>query len=242
MLQLARKHLGSQAGNVMINSLVGSIVMLIVIGATGAGILGMVMFHKAISDGSAATQEVALTDSTFRSDVLWASVIAATDSSKVELTVPGQNGRCRVATWSIIALGDGTKNIDVSVLNYPSFDAAVNPVRCSGAPAPANVQTITTDADPASAFTFANIGGRELTYSAGAATLSGPAAPPAGVKAQAWASPALAAVALNGASESSAGKRTEYRLSQTADNLSVIQEAADAPTHFVPEGNLTAVP
>lgn len=242
MLQRIKDRLGNQAGNLMINSLVGSIVTLIIIGATGAGVLSMVLIHKAINEGSQVTHEMALTDSTFRSDVLWASTITATDSTRVELTVPGQNGRCRLSAWAVDTLADGTKDITVSVINYPSYDATVNPVRCSGTPDPASTQTIVKGADAATAFTYANQGGRELAYSAGTAALAGPATAPAGVKAAAWNSTKLAAVALDTASENSKGKRTQYRISQTADNLSVIQEAADAATHFVPEGNLTALP
>lgn len=242
MLRQAKRHLRSEAGNFMINSLIGSMVMMVVIGATAAGILGIAMFQKAISDRSEVTQEAAVADATFRSDVLWASSITATDNSQVELVVPGQNGRCRVATWSISPAADGTMTVDVSVVNYPAFDASVNPVRCSGEPSAPSLQTIIKDADPETAFTYANPGGRELTYSAGTATVAGAAAAPSGVTAKAWASTKLAAVALNTAVASSTNRRTEYRVAQTADNLSVVQEAADAPSHLVPEGNLTAVP
>lgn len=242
MLLRARQHLRNEAGNVMITSLLGSLVMMVVIGAIAAGILGIALFQKAITDKSDVTKEAAMTDATLRTDILWASSINPVNQYKVELTVPGQNGRCRMATWSIAPGTEGKTIVDVVVVSYPSTDATVNPVRCSGEPNAPTSQTIITDADPASTFTYANAGGRPLTYTGGAGTLAGPDTPPEGVPDKAWASTRLSAVALNTAVSSSTDRKADYRVAQTADNLSVVQEAADAPTHFVPEGNLTALP
>lgn len=243
MLRRAKAHLRNEAGNFMASAIIGSMVMMVVIGAIGAGVLGIALFQKVITDRSDVTKEAATADSIFRSDVLWASAIAATDARKVELTVPGQNGKCRVATWTIApAAAEGKTTLDVSVLNYPGVDATVNPVRCSGEPGAPSVQTIIADADPASAFTYSNAGGRDLIFTAGAAALGGTPEAPAGVKAGAWASPKLSSVALDTAVASTTDRKTDYRFAQTADNLSVVQEAADAPSHFVPEGNLTALP
>lgn len=242
MLRRARQHLNNEAGNFMISTMIGSVVMLVVIGAIASGILGIALYQKAITEKSDVTMEAARADATLRSDILWAASIAATDSKKVELTVPGQNGRCRVATWTIGPGAEGRTAVDVSVVNYPAVDATVNPVRCSGEPTEPSSQTIISDAGPASTFTYANAGGRELTFTAGAPVLAGPATVPAGISAKAWASTKLAAVALNTAVASSTDRSAGYRFAQTADNLSVVQEAADAPSHFVSEGNLTALP
>lgn len=242
MLHRVKHVLRDERGNLMISALIGSVITLVVIGAIGAGILGIALFQKAITERSEVTQEAAVADSTLRSDILWASVITATNSSKVELTVPGRNGACRVATWTIGPGAEGRTAVNVSVLSYPSVDAGVNPVRCSGEPAGPSVQTLIADADPASAFTFANPGGRELLFTDGTAALAGPAEAPAGVPAKAWASSKLSAVALSTAVASSTDRKATHRFAQIAENLSVVQEAADAPSHFVPEGNLTALP
>lgn len=242
MLRRTRTILKGESGNFMISALIGSLVMMVVIGAIAAGILGIALYQKAITEKSDVTMEAARADGTLRSDVLWASSITATDSTKLELTVPGQNGACRVATWTIAPGAEGKTTVDVTVVNYPSADSTVNPVRCSGEPSAPSTQTMITDADPASTFTYANAGGRDLSFAAGAVTLAGPAAVPAGVPAKAWASTKLTEVALNTAVASSTDRRAVYRFAQTADNLSVVQQAPDAPTHFVPEGDLTAVP
>lgn len=242
MLRRARQHLRNEAGNFLVSTIIGSLVMMVVIGAIAAGVLGIGLFQKVVTEQSDVTKEAAMADATLRSDILWASTITATDSRKVELTAPGQNGQCRVATWTIGPGTEGKTAVDVSVINYPAVDATVNPVRCSGEPSAPSVQTIISDADPASAFTYANAGGRELSYAAGAAAVTGSAAPPPGVSAKAWGSPKLSAVALNTAVASTTDQKASYRFAQTADNLSVVQEAADAPSHFVPEGNLTALP
>ena len=242
MLRHARQRLSNEAGNFMITNLIGSVVMLVVIGAIAAGVLGIALYQKAITEKSDVTKEAAIADATLRSDILWASSITATDNKKVELTVPGQNGACRVATWTIGPGAEGRTAVDVTVVSYPAVDATVNPVRCSGEPTAPSSQTLISDADPASTFTYANAGGRELTFTAGIPAVAGPATAPAGIPAKAWASPKLTAVALNTAVASSTDRKTDYRFAQTADNLSVVQEAADAPSHFVPEGNLTALP
>ncbi|MET4144344.1 hypothetical protein [Arthrobacter sp. UYCo732] len=241
-LRRVKVRLQDQSGNFMVTNIVGSLVMMFVIGAIGAGILGLALFQKAITDRSDVTKEAAMADSTLRADVLWASSINVTDEHRVDLTVPGQNGRCRVSTWTITPTSEGKTAVQVSVVNYPSTDSTVNPVKCSGDPGASSVQTMITDADPGSTFTYANAGGRELAFTAGAVTVAGPAAPPLGVTEKAWASNKLTAVALNTAVASSTDKWAIYRFAQTADNLSVVQEAPDAPSHFVPEGDLTALP
>lgn len=242
MLRRTRQHLLNESGNFMVSTLIGSLVMMVVIGAIAAGVLGIALFHEAITKKSDVTKEAAMADSTLRSDILWASSITATDSKKVQLTVPGQNGTCRDATWTISASAEGKTTVDVTVVNYPAVDATVNPVRCSGEGSAPSIQTIIADASPDSTFAYANAGGRGLSFTAGTGTLDGPAAAPAGVPAKAWASPKLSAVALNTAVASSTERKASYRFAQTADNLSVVQEAADAPSHFVPEGDLTALP
>jgi type II secretory pathway pseudopilin PulG len=242
MLRRVKERLNNEAGNFMVSTLIGSMVMMVVIGAIAAGVLGIALFQKAITEKSDVTKEAAMADSTLRSDVLWASSITATDSKKVELTVPGTNGACRNATWTIGDGEDGKTTVDVTVVSHPSTDSTVNPVRCSGEPSAPSTQTIISDADPASTFTYANAGGRELTFTAGTAAVDGSTDVPAAVPAKTWASTKLAAVALNTAVASSTDRKGGYRFAQTADNLSVVQEPADAPSHFVPEGNLTALP
>jgi len=131
--------------------------------------------------------------------------------------------------------------VDLVVVSYTSFDATVNPVSCSGDASAPYTLTLVKDAAPTSVFTYANTGGRELTYTAGTGALADTTAP-AGITAKTWAIPKLSAVALNTVTSNSTDRRTPYRFSQTADNLSVVQNAADDLQHFVPEGDLTAAP
>lgn len=242
MLLQAKQRLRSEAGNFMVTTMVGSLISLVVVGAIAAGILGIALFQKVIIEKADVTKEAAMTDATLRSDILWASSITPVNQYKVELTVPGQNGRCRVATWSLAPGTEGRSIVDVIVVSYPTTDSTVNPVRCTGEPGEPSTQTMITDADPASTFTYANAGGRELTFTGGTVSLAGAETAPPGVSAKAWGSTRLSSVALNTAVASSTDRKADYRFAQTADNLSVVQEAADAPTHFVPEGNLTPLP
>jgi hypothetical protein len=233
--------LRSEAGNYMITTIVGSVVLLIVIGAIAAGIVAISLFQQATSDRSDTTKQAAVTDSTFRNDVLWASSITPTDSHKVQMTVPGQDGQCKVSTWTISAAA-GLTTVDVSVVTYPSFDATATPVACSGAASAPSSQNMISDADPASTFTYANPGGRGLTYTSGSGTIAGSSTAPTGVPPKLWVSPRLGAVALNTSVAYSSPRKADYRVSQTADNLDIAAQAADAPGHFIPEGDLTALP
>ncbi|HEX9086502.1 MAG TPA: hypothetical protein VF867_03120 [Arthrobacter sp.] len=240
MLNRVRKALRGEAGSYMINTIIGSIVMTVVVGAIAAGILGLLLFQQAVTDRTDITKQVSLTDSTFRSDVLWASTINVTDNHTVEMTVPGQSSKCKVSTWTVNTSGAKT-TVDVSVISYPGYDSSVNPVTCTGAPSAPSTQNFVSDAASSASFTFANAGGRDLQFTAGtAAVVDAPA--PAGVTAKTWASVKPAAVALNVTVANSTDHRSSYRFAQTADNLSVVQDAADAPSHLVPEGDLTALP
>jgi len=71
MLARTFKTLRNEAGNLLITTLVGAIVQLIVVGAIASGIVGIMLFHKAASDRSEETGQVALTDSAFRNAVRW---------------------------------------------------------------------------------------------------------------------------------------------------------------------------
>lgn len=101
------------------------------------------------------------------------------------------------------------------MVTYPLTDSTVNPVRCSGEGSAPSTQALITDADPTSTFTYANAGGRDLSFAAGTGTLGGPAAVPAGVPAKAWASMKLSAVALHTAVASSTDRRAVYRFAQS---------------------------
>lgn len=237
----AVRALRSESGNMMITTLMGSVVLLIVIGAIASGIGAFALLQQAVTTRSGTTNESVLTDAAFRNDVQWASSITPTDSHTVQMTVPGDDGKCRVSTWTIAPAGTQTA-VQQKTVEYASADTTVNPVACAGTPTGQSVQTLVSDADPSSTFTYANAGGRELAYSAGAASLAGTDPAPAGIASSVWASQRVAAVALNTAIAASTDHRAAYRFSQAAANLSAPKTAADAASHFVPEGDLTALP
>ena len=214
--------------------------MLIVAGAIATGIVGLLAFQGAVNDRTAVTKEVSLADSVFRSDVQWASAIAVTDARTVELTVPGRNGLCKLATWTI-AENAGKTTVSSTVVSYPGYDATVNPVRCAGIGSAPATQTLIADAGPAAAFTYTNSAGRGISYTAGAAVLD-PAPPPSGANPKLWEVADTGSVTLSTDVASSTPRKATYRITQAADNLSVVDQPADAPSHFVPEGNLTALP
>lgn len=232
--------LSSQAGNVMVSNIIGAATMLIVAGAIATGIVGLLAFQGAVNERTAVTKEVSLADSVFRSDVQWASAIAVTDDRTVELTVPGRNGLCKLATWTITQTA-GKTAVNSTVISYPGYDATVNPVRCSGTGSAPATQTLIADAGPAAAFTYANAAGRAISYVSGAAALDlAPA--PSGADPKLWESPDTATITLSTEVASSTPTKASYRISQSADNLHTVQQTADAPSHFIPEGNLTALP
>lgn len=233
--------LRSESGNVMVSNIIGAITMLIVAGGIATGIVGLLAFQGSVNDRTAMTKEISLADSVFRSDIQWASTITVTDDKSFELIVPGRDGKCKVSTWTITTTG-GKTVLSSTVVSYPGFDASVNPVRCSGTGAAPGTQTLIADAAPGSAFGFTNTGGRGIIYTGGVPVLGGEPSAPAGIPAKGWTSTAVSAITLETSVAASTPKPAAYRITQVADNLSVVQEAADAPSHFVHEGNLTAIP
>lgn len=91
MIARIRAALSNESGNFMIQTLVGSIVSLTLLGVMGASIMSMTMLQAKTSLRLDITNQAALTDAAFRNDVLWASSINATDGKKLEMIVP----RCR---------------------------------------------------------------------------------------------------------------------------------------------------
>lgn len=232
--------LRNERGNVMVSNLVGAFVMTLVAGAIASSIAGLLLFQTSLEKRTGATRSLSMVDTVLRSDVLWASEITAPTAKSMQLTVPGRDGKCKVTTWTIDA-ADGKTVLNTTVISYPGFDATVNPVRCSGTGSAPSTQTLASDLGSSTAFTYANPGGRPLSFTSGTPVPEGPAEPPAGVTAKPWASTSLAAVALETVFDASTPQRAAYRIAQSARNLSVMPEAPDAPTHFVPEGDLTAI-
>lgn len=232
--------LKSEAGNTLIANMVGSLTMIVVAGAIAVGIVGLLNFQLAIKDRTAVTKEISLADSVFRSDVLAASAISAVDQHRVELTSPGRNGLCKVSTWAVEPVG-GKTAVTATVVSYPGMDTSVNPVRCSGTGSAPTIQILVADAGAAAGLTYANAAGRSMTFAAGASTLDSAAAP-SGTDTRLWNSTEAGAVTLETQVASSTPRAAGYRISQTADNLSVAKQGTDTASYFVPEGNLTAVP
>jgi hypothetical protein len=180
MRERITRALNNEAGNAMMSNLVGAVVMLGESGAVATGIAGMLTLQGEVNGRNAVTKEISLVDSVLRADILWASVITATDDSTVAMTTPGRDGRCKVNTWQIRAV-DGKTVVDSTVVNYTGIDAAVNPVRCTGTASSPTTQTLIADASPSSAFSSTNPGGRRMLYSAGTPSLGRAATPPTAV-------------------------------------------------------------
>lgn len=236
-----RDPLHNEHGNVMVSNLVGAFVMTLVAGAIATSIGGLLLFQTSLDQRTGATRGLSMVDSVLRSDILWASQITAPSDHSVQMTVPGRDGKCKVSTWTIDT-ADGKTALNTTVVSYPGVDATVNPVRCSGTGSAPSTQALASDLAPDAAFTYANTGGRAMAYVSGAPVLQGPAEAPAGTNAKAWASTALGAVILDNGFAVSTPQRATYRIAQAAVNLSVVPAAPDAPTHFIPEGDLTAIP
>jgi hypothetical protein len=236
-----RTLLRNERGNVMVSNLVGAFVMTVVAGAIATSIAGLLLFQTSIGQKTGTTKSLSMVDAVFRSDVLWASEISTTTAKSVQMTVPGRDGKCKVSSWAIDTV-DGKTELNITVVSYPAFDATVNPIRCSGTGSAPSTQTLATDLSGDTAFNYTNTGGRPVSYTAGAPELQGPADAPTGTSAKSWASTSLGAIALDVTFAASTAQRATYRIAQAGGNLSVLPAAPDAATHFIPEGDLTAIP
>ncbi|WP_026535901.1 hypothetical protein [Arthrobacter sp. H14] len=157
------------------------------------------------------------------------------------MTVPGFDGQCKVSTWTI-ETADGLTTVENKVAIHPGFDTGTDPVSCTGTPSLPSPLTLITDAAGSSKFSYANAGGRNLDVVAGTSTATGSATAPAGIPGTDWASGKIAAAALVTTIGASTDMAVDYRFAQTANNLDAPAPATDADSHFVPEGNITAIP
>lgn len=230
--------LKGEAGNTMIQTLVGSIVSLVSIGAIAAGIAGITQFQVKQQLRADITNQATLTDSTFRTDVLWAAAVTPVDEHRVEFTVPGPASGCKLSVWNIEPAGERTQ-VRVTTTSYPQLDTATGAPECAGEPSePASVVLI-DDADPGSAFEYSNASGRPLTFSDGSLeprNEGGEA--PSGTAREAWESKDPATAALQTSVKASAKMVAPFRSAQRAENLMTPAPKADAPVHFVPDGDL----
>lgn len=237
MRATVKAALGNESGNVLVQAMTGAIVSLVSIGAVAAGITGIAQFQVKQQLRADVAHQAAITDAAFRGDVMWAAGIHPVDDHRVEFTGPGPNGGCEASTW-IIEEGTGNTQVRVTTTSYPELGTEAGRPACTGeAAAPYSVVLI-DDASPESTFSYSNAAGRALSY--GEATLQplDGAGRPDGVSDAAWNDPQPAAAALQTAVKASTQIRAGYRFAQTADHLQAPAPAADAPVHFVPEGDL----
>lgn len=182
-----------------------------------------------IEKGALASGEMTLSDSAWRSDVQDATVIGVTDAHQVSFTVPNPDSTCRQSTWTVQV--SAAKTIIVrSIVNFPAVDPGTS--ACTGAPAPAIIQTVIRDASTNSGFTFKNRSGRGLTFVAGSATAAADTAP-AGVSAARWNELLTGAATLDATGSASDPAPVRILISQVA--ASVFTPTPAASTSGTPD-------
>lgn len=233
--------LRGQRGDYLAQSMIGAFISMLVLGVVASGIMGATTFQAQMAVRSGITNEASTTDSALRTDLAWASKLEATDSRQFTITVPGTDSKCRISTWSIRD-EEGTTKVVNTVYNYPTYNKNTNPVTCSGAVSPPNEQVMISNASPASAFTYRNAGGRDLTFTGGAVNSVDPGTVPAGSKVTKanWDSDEAAAVSMDTTVGYTTKVATPYRFVQAAASLNRTSGATAAERHFVPQGNMIA--
>lgn len=188
----ARAALGNERGD-LVASLVGSVLMMLVLGAVVVGMVTTGQFQGNISGKTEVTGQLASAESAFRSDVRWASAVTPGDvdpGSSVEFTVPGRGGTCRESEWAFT----GGELVN-TVTNFSAYDASGGSVRCSGSRSSSTSQVMVGQAGDVSEFAYFNAGGRLFTDPAGGVLAAGSA--PAGVPVSAWESTSVNAVGFD---------------------------------------------
>lgn len=235
-------HLRNERGNLLLSGVIGALVTLLMVGVIAGSIIGFSAFQRSITAIADRTSALALLDSTFRTDVQWASRVRPTDNRAVEFTVPAAGGKCRVSVWTAVTTGPTTV-VQTTVTSYPGINKTSSPVTCSGTAGTPLTQVLAADAAAGTSFGYTNASGRALKATAGVISFVDPAAPlPAGVTAKDWASLDLAAVALTTTLDASTSRATAYRFAQVADSVTLAPAGPDAPGYPVREGDLTALP
>lgn len=242
-MQDIRKILRGQRGDYLATSMIGAFISLLVLGVVAAGIMGTSAFQAQLAVRSAVTNQASLTDSSLRTDLIWASKIDAKDSTGFTATVPGTDGGCRVSEWAIKDSAEGNVEIVNTVYNYESFNPDTNPVTCSGDSTGRIDSTLITNAAPNSAFTYRNTAGYELTYKDGQqeARTHDLSSKPASISTVNWKSTKLEAVTLDTVVGYGTDTATPFRFSQSASNLDVVSNTPDGRPNFQAKGSLAAV-
>lgn len=229
--------LNNESGNLLIQAMAGSIISLVSIGAVAAGITGIAQFQVKQQLRADVAHQAAVTDTAFRGDVMWAAAVNPVDDRRVDFVGPGPNGGCEASTW-LIEDGAEKTQIRVTTTAYPALVTGAGGPDCSGEAAAPHSVVLIDDASPESVFTYANAAGRALSYAEGILEPNDDSAMPGGVDTDDWKDPEPAAAGLQTAVKASTAIGTEYRFAQTADHLPAPAPTADAPVHFVPEGDL----
>jgi alpha-tubulin suppressor-like RCC1 family protein len=242
MIRRVAAALRGQRGDYLAQTMIGSVVSMLVLGVVAAGIMGASTFQAQMAVRSNVTNEAATTDSAMRTDLTWASSLAVTDARKFKLTVPGTDKKCRISEWSVADVEGGTRILN-TVYSYPSYDPKSNPVSCTGTASQPNEQVMISNAAPGSAFGYRNAGGRELTFTNGTVDAVDPGDVPAGSGATEgnWDSTEASTVTLDTTIGYATKVATPYRFAQAATSLNRSSgSAVAAERHFIQKGNMAA--
>lgn len=127
---IIRKALDNQRGNYLVQTMTGSVINLLVLGAIAAGLVAVMFAQAGVAAKTSVSNQINQASSSLRSDVQWAGNIPAASATEksVRIVVPGFGG------------SPGTPILDAG--GSPVLDASGNPTYEPGTAIEAGCKTV----------------------------------------------------------------------------------------------------
>lgn len=201
-------RLGNDRGALLGNTIVGSLLNLVVLGIIASAVIGQAYYQMSTGKRSVLTSSLALTDAALREDITWAGRITSDGPQSILLESTAPDGRCKAASWSVAHSPDGT-----SLQRTTSLSEEFTPGGGCGEPYGVSTETMMEGVDPAAAFTY--------TSPVDAASAAG-----------------IPMVSLEVTAAWNTSMEASHRITQPASGLYGEAAATDARSIQVPEGDL----
>ncbi|WP_285117337.1 hypothetical protein [Leifsonia sp. fls2-241-R2A-40a] len=183
-----RECLVRDDGATLPETIIAVVVSATMMGAISTGVIALTTLNHSVAATAASIRDVTTTDMRWRESVRQAVQITPADDHTVTMTVPAATG-CRTDSWTF----DRASGLRVATTVYPTLTGT----SCAGtALAPAATETLLPGNSGVS-FHYRNLGGRDVTYTAGSPTLA-PGTAPAEVASTGWTSTTVGSAYLDG--------------------------------------------
>lgn len=223
-----RAFFRDERGFTVVDAVVGTIVSAVLLALISSAMISFLTAQSGIVAASGRTSAVAIADIAWRRDVQSAVSTQNPSTTHVEFVAPeAGDDECRLATWTVVPSGSA---FTVTVTNQ-MYSSLVG-TQCAGSAGASSTRTVITDAGSDAAFSYTNLGGRQLSFVDSLPVL-GNGAQPATVTDSAWASELVGTATLTASVYASSTDSVSVRLVQFTSSLLRLSPPAIVPSELV---------